>query len=129
MDDSESIVAKKIVSYLDEMTLDKSIENRLAQARAKALLKLNEKQFIEVQETPVMALKAKNTQTNNWLIVSLLALLFMAVLQNPIRENFFQDKEKVTLASPEYEDFLGSLHQRNQEFQEWDNKMDKLLND
>lgn len=129
MDDSESIVAKKIVSYLDEMTLDKSIEDRLAQGRAKALLKFNEKQFIEVQETPVAILKTKHSSTNNWVVLSLLALLFMAVLQNPIRENFFQDKEKVTLASPEYEDFLGALHQRNQEFQEWDNKMDKLLND
>lgn len=130
MDEQEKIIAKKIVSYLEEAPLDKSIENRLAQARTQALLKLKQREVVETQQqSNSLLLKSKSNLMNNWLVYFLMALLFMSLFNNPIRDSFFESKENVTLASPAYEDFLENLHKRNQEFQEWDNKMDQLLED
>lgn len=130
MDEQEKIIAKKIVSYLEQAPLDKSIENRLAYARSQALLKLKHSEATEMQQQKnTLLLKSKTNLVNNWLVYFLMALLFMSLFNNPIRDNFFESKENITLASPDYEDFLQNLHQRNQEFQEWDNKMDKLLED
>lgn len=130
MDEQEKIIAKKIVSYLEQVPLDKSIEDRLAQSRNQALLKLKQKQAVETQQqSSALLLKSKTNLVNNWFVYFLMALLFMSLFSNPIKNSFFESKENITLASPDYEDFLENLHKRNQEFQVWDNKMDKLLED
>lgn len=125
----EQKIAKKIVSYLEEMPLDPAIEDRLAAARAQALLKAKNKQFLEVETSNTIVVKKK--VGNQWLNYGLITGLFLMALtlQNPIKEHFFPHKENVTLASPDFEDFLGTTYQRSQEFQAWDNEMDKLLKD
>lgn len=130
---NENEVAKKIVTYLDEKPLNKSIESRLAQAREKAMLKYKEKQFIEIEdnESNILILKNKFYENKNWTFLYLitLTLMLLMIIPNPLKDKLFPNEESMTLASPDFEEFLGSLHEKNQEFQVWDNKIDKLLNE
>jgi hypothetical protein len=127
---NEQEIAKKIVSYLDEIPLEASIEKRLAQARQVAMSKAKAKHFVEVEAGSVAVMKSKwSMNSNNWVMWALLGATMLFALQNPIREQIYPKTEDVTLASPALEEYLGALHERNQEFQKWDGEMDKLLKD
>lgn len=120
--------AKKVVSLLDEKPLDQTIESRLAHARAQALLKHQSS-----QETTSLGnvLAFKNHAGNGWSwikwgVIGAVASAFLFI-HNPLNNWFAPEQERVSLMTPDYQNFVQSYQSEQTKFQEWDTKLDESL--
>jgi hypothetical protein len=120
--------AKKIVSLLDEKPLDQTIESRLAHARAQALLRHQVNEEVTGLDN-VLALKIRAGNGWSWIkwgVLSAVAGAFL-LIHNPLNNWFTPEQERVSLMTPDYQNFVQSYQNEQQKFQEWDAKLDDSL--
>lgn len=108
---------KKVATMLDEIPLDKKIEDRLAEARKIALSKAKSNEFVEINVNEQGVLKSKfklNNMNENikWFILVLFGIMLITLVQlihiNEDYSQYFNDEVDSQVTSLEDQDKLSA---------------------
>lgn len=121
---------KKVASILDEAPLEKRIEDRLAQARAIAMSKAKQTNFVEVNVDSQGVIKAKSKIGDfhnqfKWFIWFSVGLLLIAFQQFYIQNN--EEYEPVQYLSSDYLQYREKLVIDEENFSAWKEDINNLI--
>ena len=126
----EDKFGKKIASLLDEVPLNKNIEDRLAKAREIALARVRTENFIEMEKpkSNTINLKSKLTDFHDnfkWLMWLAVGLMFIVLQQGYMENN--QESEMVQYLSTDYVQYKEKLSLDQEKFINWKNELNDLI--